>query len=1484
MNRKTHLRPVLYISLMLVFNALTSSTLHSQCQDDPNAICIESNYVDFAGCGLSCSGKDVQLLDLYVLDPQGVTCPSCVPGEQLTWDLFAVVENNTSATRGCVSVYSNILANGMQCCVLSLMSTGSCLGPNETATIHMGQFTFNCGDVIVLSDLVVSWEIANGQGCSCDPIECPSSAKCDYVADITLKTPLGGYCESTPVECIGGTGTATMTAGGGTPPYSYEWRDVGGSLVGTSSSITAIPGEYTVLVSDVESCEYQCTTTIELANDSEPPIAICMNIAIDLDPTGNASIQTSDIDNGSVDNCGIDYMTLSQTNFSCADVGENTVVLTVYDLSGNSAACNAMVNVNDVTPPVAICQNVTIQLDASGNATITETDIDNGSSDECGIRSLTLDRTSFTCADLGTNTVSLTVTDLSGNESTCTATVTCLDNVAPTVVCPANIVVNNDPGACGATVTYATTFDDNCSALASYDPPSGSFFSINTTSTVNVEVADESGNTTTCSFTVTVNDAVAPSISCPTDITVSCEDDTTPSGTGTASSTDPCGGAPGSITHSDNVVSGACPNEYTIERTWTATDPDGNSSECVQIITVIDDTPPTITCPAGATYQCIGDVPAANTALVTATDNCLGAIEIAHVNDVITGFKPQILTRTYSATDACDNVSSCQQIFTILNSEPPLLTCPSDLAVECFEDVPPVDISTVEAIAVCGGSVTVAHLGDEQVGSCPITITRTYQGVDNFGNTSTCSQVITVNDTTPPATGICLSEIDLGCSTIEPTLGSLPLGTADPGILLATDNCTPSNELVLTYVDEGPTIEGCVYTFIRTYTVTDGCGNSSVCDPQPITFIYDITPPVFTDVPPSDLSFQCNEPVPPIPPTPTATDDCYGIVQVLYTEQEGTSSCLYFSIERTWIAIDGCGNSTVYTQTVSMQDSTAPEIVHSGDTTIQCGEDIPEPHYEIIESCEQSRVHQEFREEIIPGECACDYTILRIWDVYNGCYAMQRDTQFIYVVDTLGPDIEVVNPMLGELQNEGTMKMFSCEQPRVQMNDIITDDCCGVANIRLYDSLLAYETCEAFEYFALWVCGYEVTDHCGNISTFRFYVEQYDTVAPVLSGNIPLEPLIEVECGYTVPKKPDVIAIDQCSVDPTLSYHADTVGFFPDSFAIVRTWSTMDNCGNASSFEQVVSYCEYEIADATGIISGNVWLDSDGDGIRNNEEHDIAGIVVALYRDLDKDHQPDSLPMKVSATDTRGKYQFTLLAPGKYFVKIIPGNHHISTQPSDASGADMISMVDPISGFSGAIIVGANERYDVYAGLNNLDDEIVLVDFRGRNEGCTNKLSWTVGSERDVNVAFSLEKSYGGVDFKRIAVVLGNTKARDFSFEDTMTGKRAHYRLSWEKADGTTGGSDTIMLSSSCVKLVRYEMFPNPTKGMFSLKFDNEDSIELSAKIVDVYGKAVKTWQISGTSHHLEDVDTDLIKGMYYVIISDGVSQISKPLVILGDR
>ncbi|MFN7266221.1 MAG: HYR domain-containing protein, partial [Bacteroidota bacterium] len=135
--------------------------------------------------------------------------------------------------------------------------------------------------------------------------------------------------------------------------------------------------------------------------------------------------------------------------YNQTNLGPNTVTVQVTDAAGNSSTCNATVTVvvNDPTPPVATCQNVSVSLDGSNSATIRASDIDGGSSDNVAISSYSLSKTGFNCSNIGANVVTLTVSDPGGNTATCNSVVTVNDVTAPTFADPADVTLTTSAAA-----------------------------------------------------------------------------------------------------------------------------------------------------------------------------------------------------------------------------------------------------------------------------------------------------------------------------------------------------------------------------------------------------------------------------------------------------------------------------------------------------------------------------------------------------------------------------------------------------------------------------------------------------------------------------------------------------------------------------------------------------------------------------------------------------------------------------------------------------------------------------------------------------------------------------------------------------------------------------------------------------------------------------------------------------------------------------
>lgn len=184
-----------------------------------------------------------------------------------------------------------------------------------------------------------------------------------------------------------------------------------------------------------------------------------------------------------------------------------TVTFTVTSNSGDVSTGTAIVSVLDDITPILGTQNLTVELDEFGAASISAAQIDNGSSDNCGIETLALDVTTFDCSNLGDNTVTLTATDASGNKASATAIITVIDNTAPALAVKDITVYLDATGTASIEPSdLVDTLTDNCSLAEdiTLSIDQDEFTTIGVTS-VNVTATDASGRSTTQESLVTVD-------------------------------------------------------------------------------------------------------------------------------------------------------------------------------------------------------------------------------------------------------------------------------------------------------------------------------------------------------------------------------------------------------------------------------------------------------------------------------------------------------------------------------------------------------------------------------------------------------------------------------------------------------------------------------------------------------------------------------------------------------------------------------------------------------------------------------------------------------------------------------------------------------------------------------------------------------------------------------------------------------------------
>jgi len=392
--------------------------------------------------------------------------------------------------------------------------------------------------------------------------------------------------------------------------------------------------------------------------DVTPPVAICQNASVTLNALGNATVTGAMVNSGSTDFCGIASLTVSPNSFTCANVGTNIVTLTVLDNSGNSSVCSASVTIFDNTPPVALCTNITANLDATGNLVVTPAMIDNGSSDACSIN-LSASPSAFTCANIGANTVTLTVTDPNFNVSTCTSTVTIADNTSPTAIAQ-NINLNLD--AFGNATLLASSIDDgssdNC-GIASMVVSPNSFTCANVgPNSVTLTVTDVNGNSSTASAIVTVADVDAPIAICQ-NVSISLDVTGNSSITGTmlnSGSTDVCGIT--SYVPSSSTFN--CSNVGANTVTLTVSDVNGNTSNCVSTVNVLDNIAPTAICQnINVTLNAGGNATIVPADIDNGSNDACGPLTLGVSVSAFTCANLGANTVTLTVTDNSGNPSNC---------------------------------------------------------------------------------------------------------------------------------------------------------------------------------------------------------------------------------------------------------------------------------------------------------------------------------------------------------------------------------------------------------------------------------------------------------------------------------------------------------------------------------------------------------------------------------------------------------------------------------------------------------------------------------------------------------------------------------------------------------------------------------------------------------------------------------------------------------
>lgn len=1008
---------------------------------------------------------------------------------------------------------------------------------------------------------------------------------CGTVCDVFF----GGVVTQYSSECPDGEITSmTITAITTNGPLTYTIDGPVNQSNNTGVFNNIPKGVYDILVVDNTFFGGTCFVDWELdlsgPSDITPPDAVCQDITLYLDDSGLGSIFPFDVDGGSNDNCNIVVRSIDKAFFSCTDSGNNSVNFTVTDDSGLMSSCMATVNVQDSTPPMVVCQDITINLDDTGNTSIFPSDLDGGSTDNCSIVVRSINKAFFNCTDIGNNPVNFTVTDNSGNISSCVAMVTVEDNIPPIALCQDISVYLDALGM--ASITPADIDNgssDICGITLELDKTQFSCDDLNE-NTVTLTVTDGGDNMATCMATVTVFDTVAPElIFCPMDTTINCDVPIDTLTLGGATYIDACTDNV-TVTYRDEVVGldGTCINQVlgTITRTFFGTDNEGNvDSSCVQVITIQDTIPPAITLVGGVLngvenadtirYQCFGQdinwgLPVMTTDNAVITEACEGEVEVtfeaeveAEGNCPVDGFFRRFRC-TWTATDGCDNITTLFIIAEIIDTIPPTLVgVPDDISVSC-DDIPqPPFVESVDECISTDLQYQEKLLSDEDCAGHE-TIIRIWKAEDFCGNMTIDTQFIELIDNVAPIITITDPEISNiahnGIREFDCSFGPLPAWVDDisKNSVSVIDGCSKINSLTFEHIRErGDCVaNGYFERRILIWTAEDACGNKSIYQIE--LWLTDLQPPVFVKYD-GDVCRTDSRDIEPF-----VYDECTSNYFLEYDDVIiGTSNC-GDEIRRTYRAYDLCGNESFYTLTLHGEDNTPPDVIFRSpiidrdEIEIECqagaGDNISGlSKSDVIfkDKCDDDLMVR-FKEEVISeNSCSTEgylYELLITWTAEDNCGNISQVQVTASVIDKTPPIV-----------NFPDTSYYSCDD---DIPKIIISDNCGLLDYNIEEAIevgsCAGEEIRRYQIFGL--------DHCGNSIDKELIIFIQDNSGPKFQAD-------HTVCDRNYTRI--AVAYDVCMGDYVPAILISTTEESCDGINVVtRVYESTDDCGNTSQFIQ----------------------------------------------------------------------------------------------------------------------------------------------------------------------------------------------------------------------------------------------------------------------------------------------------------------------------
>ncbi len=617
----------------------------------------------------------------------------------------------------------------------------------------------------------------------------------------------------------------------------------------------------------------------------------------------------------------------------------------------------------------------------------------------------------------------------------------------------------------------------------------------------------------------------------------------------------------------------ACGETYAVLRRWTAWDEcSGALVQAVQLIRVLDDMPPSVSCPDTLVVGTNGSDCAATFLLppCTATDDCGGTLQFQTLlpglllpsnGGLVNSLPAGTHMVTYLVRDACQHTGSCQTVLQVRDEQVPVAACDAAMVVSIgsagYAKVPAALFDDGSADDCCAVSFSGRRMDDStglfstfltfDCADLQDTIPVVIRVADCGGNANTCMSLVTVQDKLPPT-------IQCPAAATVPCAGPLPVPPALAGLPLAADNCSVDTLFFEDQEDLTPCLSG---TVLRTYTVRDVNGFEATCQ-QLITRVDD-TPAQFLF--PADTTVDCSVPLDSlVAGAVTVWSDCE-LFAVHYSDVVYAQAC-GAKVYRTYTVQEWCsGWDTTYTQEITVQDLAPPvwsEAPGALDRVFLCEGDFVKPlPPEATDYCSSFTVELT-QDTTIAGDCPNRFTRILRFSAADSCGNVAEPYVITLVVnDTLPP---TADPF-------ASVGPYACAAavPPPSVSDVVSpqDNCIGAVSVEFVEASPAPACAGTLQRI------FRLTDACENSVLWVQDIPIADTVAPTAN---PMPVLGPFPCVGEVspPNVSNVIGEnDNCQGPVTVEYVGDT-GLSGCSGEIVRTYRLTDACGNQRLLPQTI--------------------------------------------------------------------------------------------------------------------------------------------------------------------------------------------------------------------------------------------------------------------------------------------------------------------------